>query len=202
MSRQEHLTEQNKESFTSAERLSQQDKKIAVDLFVDPFETFTNQAGKQQVRRLCKDCKKNKIADQPYHVNFLKHVSTIDAWKEKLIESTSRDQGGHGPLDRTFRVVSEKAKTYHSWLEWTIMTDSPSTFVENEYNRKYAKIECISRTTYDKYKDLVHKVVESKIKNELPPTFFIYFDGWSCSGEHYLCMFATWTNSSGGVVIR
>jgi len=82
------------------------------------------------------------------------------------------------------------------------MTDSPSTFVENEYNRKYAKIEHISRGTYDKYKDLVHKVVKSKIKNELPPTFFIYFDGWSCNGEHYLCMFATWTNSSGGVVIR
>ena len=99
-------------------------------------------------------------------------------------------------------MVSEKAKTYHSWLEWTVVTDSPSTFVESEYSRKYAKIECTSRTTYDKYKDLVHRVVESKTKSELPPTLFTYFDGWSCSGEDCLCMFATRTNSSGGVVTR
>ena len=45
-------------------------------------------------------------------------------------------------------------------------------------------------------------VVEEKIRNELPPTFLLYFDGWTCDGEHYLCMFATWTNKSGGVVVR
>ena len=45
-------------------------------------------------------------------------------------------------------------------------------------------------------------VMENKIRSELPSTFLLYFDGWSCEGEHYLCMFATWTNKSKGVVTR
>ena len=107
-----------------------------------------------------------------------------------------------GPLDKVFHMVSCKAKKYHDWIEWVIMTDSPSTFVENSYNRKYAKMDPISRNTFNTYKDRIHMVVEEKIRNELPPTFLLYFDGWTCDGEHYLCMFATWTNKSGGVVVR
>ena len=37
---------------------------------------------------------------------------------------------------------------------------------------------------------------------ELPRTFGIIFDGWSCEGEHYIGIFATWVNSSGGVCER
>jgi hypothetical protein len=60
----------------------------------------------------------------------------------------------------------------------------------------------ISRNTFNTYKDRIHMVVEEKIRNELPQTFLLYFDGWTCDGEHYLCMLATWTNKSGGVVVR
>ena len=93
------------------------------------------------------------------------------------------------------------------------MRDSPSTFVENSYNRKYAEMDPISRNSFNTYKDRIHMVVEKKIRNELPLTFLFYFSGWTCDGEHYLCMFAsdgehylcmfaTWTNKSGGVVVR
>ena len=33
-------------------------------------------------------------------------------------------------------------------------------------------------------------------------TFGITFDGWECSGEHYLAVFAAWTKRSGSVVER
>ena len=41
-----------------------------------------------------------------------------------------------------------------------------------------------------------------QISEEIPATFGIIFDGWSCNGEHYIALFATWTNTSGGVVHR
>jgi hypothetical protein len=108
-----------------------------------------------------------------------------------------------GPMDHALKRVSEKAIRYHNWIEWVVMTCSPSTFVENKYNRKNSKMQPISRNTYNKYKDLIKdKIVLRKIKEELPPTFMLYFDGWSCDGEHYLCMFAVWTNKTGAVVIR
>ena len=66
-----------------------------------------------------------------------------------------------GPLDKIFHIVSSKAQLYHDWIEWVVMTDRASTFVENPYNRKYAKMDGISRTTYDKYKDRLHVVMEN-----------------------------------------
>ena len=82
------------------------------------------------------------------------------------------------------------------------MPDRASTFVENEYNRKYAKMEPICRNTCNKYVDLIHEKIEEKIKVELPETFLISLDGWSNDGEHYLCMFAIWTNKSEGIKER
>jgi len=191
----------NKDTFTAAEKLFLSDKKIALDLFFGPPESFLNDKGKQQYRRNCKTCKISKLGDLPGHGNFLKHITTcVPMWQDKIVSFKGQATGG--PLDSSLSLVSDKAKTIHAWMEWTIMTDSPSTFVENKYNRKYAKIEAISRRTFNKYKDTVYKMVVNKIKEELPTTFMVYFDGWSCDGEHYLGIFATWTNSSGGVIVR
>jgi hypothetical protein len=46
------------------------------------------------------------------------------------------------------------------------------------------------------------KEVKTSIYEELPEKFGIIFDGWSCDGEHYIAIFATWVNSSGGVCER
>ena len=40
----------------------------------------------------------------------------------------------------------------------------------------------------------------TSITNILPATFGIIFDGWSCAGEHYIGIYATWVNISGGVM--
>ena len=48
----------------------------------------------------------------------------------------------------------------------------------------------------------VFKRVKQSFKEELPPTFGIIFDGWSCEGEHYIGVFASWVNKSGGVCER
>ena len=52
--------------------------------------------------------------------------------------------------------------------------------------------------------DLPFNICENQYfsKEELPPTFGTYFDGWTHNGEHFTCIFATWTNKSGGVVFR
>ena len=45
---------------------------------------------------------------------------------------------------------------------------------------------------------MLHEV-QDEITKELPTSFGIMFDGWSCGGEHYIGVYATWVNVSGGV---
>ena len=181
------------------ESLTANDKKLLIKHYYEEPVDFIDAKNKHKVGRSCKHCKTDKVGDSEFHGNFLTHIRSIDDWKKTLIELKSNRVG---PLDKIFHIVSSKAQLYHDWIEWVVMTDRASTFVENPYNRKYAKMDGISRTTYDKYKDRLHIVMENKIRSELPSTFLLYFDGWSCEGEHYLCMFATWTNKSKGVVTR
>ena len=42
--------------------------------------------------------------------------------------------------------------------------------------------------------------VTEEITKALPASFGIIFDGWSCAGEHFIGVFATWVNTSGGVM--
>ena len=46
------------------------------------------------------------------------------------------------------------------------------------------------------------KLIQGNIKRKLPATFGIIFDGWTCEGEHYIGIFATWTRDDGSVVKR
>lgn len=181
------------------ESLTANDKKLLIKHYYEEPVDFIDAKNKHKVGRSFKHCKTDKVGDSKFHGNFLTHIRSIDDWKKTLIELKSNRVG---PLDKIFHIVSSKAQLYHDWSEWVVMTDRASTFVENPYNRKYAKMDGISRATYDKYKDRLHIVMENKIRSELPSTFLLYFDGWSCEGEHYLCMFATWTNKSKGVVTR
>ena len=48
----------------------------------------------------------------------------------------------------------------------------------------------------------VHQKVKLSIKNEFPKTFGVIFDGWSCAGEHYIAIFATWVTKRGAVAER
>jgi hypothetical protein len=46
------------------------------------------------------------------------------------------------------------------------------------------------------------KLIQGNIKRKLPATFGIIFDGWTCEGEHYIGIFATWTRDDRSVVKR
>jgi hypothetical protein len=82
------------------------------------------------------------------------------------------------------------------------MGDLPLSFCENRLARKYSNIDNLSRKTPAKYVDLLRARVAEDIKLILPETFGVIFDGWSNNGEHYVGVFATWTNTSGGVITR
>ena len=86
------------------------------------------------------------------------------------------------------------------------MENHPFSFCENRRARKYSNINGdgrpLSRKTLSKYVTLVSKKVRDRIKRLLPDTFGVIFDSWTHEGEHFTCIFATWTNASGGVVYR
>ena len=57
------INEGNKETFSSAEKLCQSDKKVALEIFYEPADKFLNNKGKEQFRRKCKECNNFKVGD-------------------------------------------------------------------------------------------------------------------------------------------
>ena len=88
--------------------------------------------------------------------SFMTHIRSIDGWKETLTELKSSRAG---PLDKIFHRVSPKAQLYHNWIEWVIMMDRASTFVENPYNRKYARMDGISRRRPIRHDDPLNPIM-------------------------------------------
>ena len=122
-----------------------------------------------------------------------KHINDL---KDFINKETSNKSG---PLNAFLRPLSKDAKNLHGWIEWIVMGDLPQLFVEDTYTKRYTKLESISRHTLQKYMEEVLHEVQDEITKELPTSFGIMFDGWSCGGEHYIGVYATWVNVSGGV---
>ena len=94
-----------------------------------------------------------------------------------------------------FMSVAPFSEKLYGWMDQTIMCDLPLTWCEDAYARKYTNIVqtggFIARKTVAKYIDRTATEMEKLIARELPPTFGIIFDGWSCDGEHYTAVVAT-----------
>ena len=65
-----------------------------------------------------------------------------------------------------------------------------------------SKFESVEKKNMSKYLELVFEFVMLELQQILPETFGIIFDGWSCNDEHFLAIFFTFVNKSGGVEKR
>ena len=101
---------------------------------------------------------------------------------------------------RVTKLVSSDAKNMFGWIEWIVMADLSITIVDNEYYRKRSNLKSTSYKIVSKHMETLLKLVEENIKLGLPETFGLIFDGWTCDGEHYIGIFATWVRADGSVV--
>ena len=143
------------------------------------------------------------VKDNSGHSNLVRHVQNKHRdWKLKLEEQKrgSVVSGGMEKFVTVTKLISTEAKNMYGWIEWIVMADLPITCVENEYYQKRSNLAPTTYKTVSKYMEKLLSIVNENIKKSLPPTFGIVFDGWTCDGEHYIGLFATWVLPSGTVV--
>ena len=143
------------------------------------------------------------IRDNSGHSNLFRHVQTNHKdWQEKLDEQRSGKIAGGG-MDKYLKItkrVSDEAKNMYGLLEWIVMADLPLKSVENEYFQKRSNLKPTTYKTVSKHMEKVLSLVKEHIKESMPDTFGLIFDGWSCDSEHYIAIFATWVLPNGKVV--
>ena len=89
--------------------------------------------------------------------------------------------------------VTPFAANVAKWLVWVVMDDLPFSFVERERTRQNTTLENISVKTLMKYFHLLVAKTRDILKRILPGHFGIVYDGWSIGSEHYLALFAVWS---------
>ena len=174
-------------------------------------ECFFEQVADSVDKYKCKICCAAGASNNTYqckpnagYTNLINHLkgkhkdcweTVFTDWKRKRAGIANDDTGA---IMDAFMVqlYSKKTKNVYGWLEWLVdsRTVLPFMFVEDPQFRKHSKLESICRATLKKYacRRAGDFMVES-IKEILPPTFGIIFDGWSAPGthEHYVALYAT-----------
>ncbi len=133
--------------------------------------------------------------------NLLNH--TVEKHMESLKELYAANKSGsQGPMVQFVSYVSPVARKIYGWMKYVILTNQSLNSVMNKDAREFSKFESIDKKTMSKYLERVFEFVKLELQQILPQTFGIIFDGWSCSGEHFLAVFFTFVNKSGGVEKR
>jgi hypothetical protein len=176
--------------------------------------------GKYRCRKCDITCK-----DNSGHGNLASHVKLKHpCWQDELkkaLDGPSRNSGGMDAYVTITKAISDEAKNMASWIEWIVFADLPIYVTENELFRKNSKLNATNYKTVSKYMTKLLELIRLNIKSGLPKTFGLIFDGtilihtcdftliclmqiigWSCDGEHYIGIFATWVNEKGNVIKR
>lgn len=168
-------------------------------VFFDPDETQGDGYFICKVNSSCKPIYQNKIKG---YTNLIAHVKTHDNWESEIKKAMKMEENQAGSMTQFIkRKVSNKGQNLYDWIQWVVMDVQEFSFVDNKYTRKNTKLEPICRTTLMKYIENLSIIVEEKIKQIIPNTFGIIFDGWTCDGtaEHYIALFAVWCDCDGNV---
>ena len=88
-------------------------------------------------------------------------------------------------------IKLKKGDTYYGWIDWICSTLRPFSFVTDDINRQYSKLEKTSYPTLIKYMKVLTKRVEQKLNNLLPYTIVLVIDGWSKNSTHFVVVFAS-----------
>ena len=136
----------------------------------------------------CKACGKNIKKPKSGYTAFLSHVDSQhnDVKESSYATFMKLVVKKHGPMNKfvPMRSVTKFTEKLFPWMDWIIMGDLPLSWCEDKYARKYSNISAgISRKTLAKYIDLAFVDLKKQIKEDLPPTFGIIFDGWTCDSK-------------------
>ena len=179
---------QRRRSFVAVVRITSKTIKVFVSRITHYFYTFL--------------CLQQFSAGHSNLANHARNRHTEEV-KVKLGEALlGPTRGALGDWITVKKIVSPEAKNMFAWIEWIVMADLPVTVVENDLYKKRSNLSPTTYKTVTKHMEALLRLIKSGIKRGLPPTFGIIFDGWSCDGEHYVGIFATWVRDDGSVVKR
>ncbi len=130
------------------------------------------------------------------YTNLVTHVQSQhpnDSLKLESNEFLSNFDSHESPKSSFY---PKKTIQVNGWLKLVIEELLPFRIVESHVYRNAVKFPPTSRPTLMKYMSLLTKIGESRVSQELLDIFAIVLDRWTANSSRYLCMFATYTDST------
>ena len=120
-----------------------------------------------------------------------RHASALEQVRQSAEASLAK---GQTLMTTSFvGVVSDEAVKIARCLDWVVMDDHSFNFVDKPRTKQYSNIGPISRGTLVKYMVLLADKLKAAVSNILPSTFGLVIDGWTLESEHYMAIFAAFT---------
>ena len=148
---------------------------------------------------MCKNEFRQEIKRSGYG-NLRNHTfGSHSDWKEMLAALEAEAQATDGEITDERRgtlihawVGNNRSIALFKWLDWIITSDLPFAFVEDPKSREYTKINLITTAeTIKRLATAVEKAIQVKIKEEMPQSIGLMFDGWDRGdGSHVYALFA------------
>ncbi len=120
--------------------------------------------------------------------NLMTHLASHGNFRE-IYDDSLRSSPGRLDFDS---YVTQLSVDYFGWMDLITAKHLPLSAVEDPTYRKYVTLPAISARTIRRIMLKVSLLVEAKIALQLPETFGVVLDGWTCGGTQYCCILATY----------
>lgn len=153
---------------------------------------------------VCKCGRKRRVTGTGYS-NFISHVRDCHKFEYEAAcnGAVSRDNGNqtneistqekHSEISDSSFLWKPLTVNICGWMELIVDNLLPISSCENSKLLPHVKYDKVDTDTFKKYLKLLTKLVEKKIKSQLPDKFCLTFDGWSHQGTYFIALFATFS---------
>jgi hypothetical protein len=132
-----------------------------------------------------------------YDVQYAEHA---EATRMQQKHSSLVGGGGDasaGTMSSFVLRISDAEKEMAEWISYIVVKNQPISLVDCPATRKLARLKPVGSKSVRKHVLSLMTVVKECIKQRLPSSFALIFDGWTDGTDHYIGIWASYNVTDG-----
>jgi hypothetical protein len=126
-----------------------------------------------------------------YALQYAQHADAT-RMQQKHAALVSGGDASAGTMSAFVLRLSDTEKEMAEWISYLVEKNQPISVVDCPAMRKLARLQPVSSRSVRKHVLSLMTVVKEYIKQRLPSTFALVFDGWTEGTDHYIGIWASY----------
>ena len=132
-----------------------------------------------------------------YALQFVEHADAARMQQQQHVALVGAGDASADTMNSFVLCLSDAEKEMAEWISYLVVRNQPISLVDCPTTRTLARLKPVGSKSIRKHVLLLMAVVKEYIKQHLPSTFGLVFNGWTEGTDHYIGIWGSYNVTDG-----